>query len=255
MSGSNKDARPVDPRTGEPLEPRVQPGYYPGFNTLQQNNFWDEATRKIVLDRVEKVPPIRFFTPEEALLMKAVCDRILPQDDRDESHKIPIVNIIDERLHSGRIDGYRFESMPPDPEAHRLGLLGITEVSQYMFQRQFVELTSLQQEAVLQTIHDGDPPAGHEIWQKMAVDRFWLLLVQDVVGAYYAHPYAWDEIGFGGPAYPRGYMRLENGEPEPWEVEERRYEWAAPKGSPSTEFTPVAGLEEHKGSPGQGGTH
>ena len=59
----------------------------------------------------------------------------------------------------------------------------------------------------------------------MAVERFWLLLVQDVVGAYYAHPYAWDEIGFGGPAYPRGYMRLENGEPEPWEVDERRYEW------------------------------
>ncbi len=61
----NKDARPVDPKTGEPLEPRAQPGYYPGFNTLQQKNFWDEATRKIVLARVEKIPPIRFFSPEE----------------------------------------------------------------------------------------------------------------------------------------------------------------------------------------------
>ena len=35
--------------------------------------------------------------------------------------------------------------------------------------------------------------------------------MQDVVEAYYAHPYAWDEVGFGGPAYPRGYMRLERG--------------------------------------------
>ncbi len=172
--------------------------------------------------------------------MKAVCDRILPQDDREESHKIPIVNVIDERLYSGRLDGYRFASMPPDHEAHRLGLLGITEVSRHMFQRQFVDLSPLEQEAVLKTIHDGDPPAGYEIWQKMPVHRFWLLLVQDVVGAYYAHPYAWDEIGFGGPAYPRGYMRLENGEPEPWEVKERRYEWAAPTDSPSAEFTPVA---------------
>ena len=57
------------------------------------------------------------------------------------------------------------------------------------------------------------PPAAHDIWKQMDVKRFWLLLVQDVVGAYYAHPYAWDEIGFGGPAYPRGYMRLENSEP------------------------------------------
>ena len=39
-------------------------------------------------------------------------------------------------------------------------------------------------------------------------------------GAYYAHPYAWDEIGFGGPAYPRGYFALNNGAPEPWEPRE-----------------------------------
>ena len=102
---------------------------------------------------------------------------------------------------------------------------------------------------MLKTLHDGDPPAGQRYWRRMPVSRYWLLLVQDVVGAYYAHPYAWDEIGFGGPAYPRGYMRLENGEPEPWEVNERRYEWAAPSGSPSAEFTPVGGSSEHKGSP------
>jgi hypothetical protein len=26
--------------------------------------------------------------------------------------------------------------------------------------------------------------------------------------AFYSHPWAWNEIGFGGPAYPRGFMRL-----------------------------------------------
>jgi hypothetical protein len=29
-----------------------------------------------------------------------------------------------------------------------------------------------------------------------------------VLSAFYAHPWAWNEIGFGGPAYPRGFMRL-----------------------------------------------
>jgi hypothetical protein len=204
---------------------------------------------------VEKVPPIRFFTAEEAQLLAAVCERILPQDDRDELHKIPIVNFIDERLHQDRLDGYRFEGMPPDQEAHRLGLRAIAEVAQHMFQRAFVELGATDQELVLETLHDGQPPAGRAIWARMPVSRYWLLLVQDVVGVYYAHPFAWDEVGFGGPAYPRGYMRLENGEPEPWEVDERRYDWAAPLGSPSAKFTPVGGSSEHKGSPGQGGTH
>ncbi len=82
-----------------------------------------------------------------------------------------------------------------------------------------------EQEEILKSIHDGKPQAAQEIWKQMNIERFWTLLVTDVVSVYYAHPWAWDEIGFGGPAYPRGYMRLEEGEPEPWEVDEQRYEW------------------------------
>ena len=60
---------------------------------------------------------------------------------------------------------------------------------------------------------------------------FWQVIMGDAIDAYYAHPWAWDEIGFGGPAYPRAYTRSERGEPEPWEVEEQRYEWLAPAGT------------------------
>ncbi len=255
MPRSRHDGRPVDLKTGKPLEPRAQPGYYPRFTTLSQKGFWDEATREIVLARVENVPALRFFSRDEAQLMNSVCARILPQDDRDEVHKIPIANMIDERLYENRLDGYRYERMPPDQEAHRLGLQAIEEIAQHMLGKPFLSLTALEQESVLVTLHDDRPPAAHAIWERMPVSRYWLLLVSDVVGAYYAHPYAWDEIGFGGPAYPRGYMRLEGGEPEPWEVDEKRYEWAAPLGSPSAKFTHVGGLADHKGSPGQGGTH
>ncbi|HEX4488298.1 MAG TPA: gluconate 2-dehydrogenase subunit 3 family protein [Terriglobales bacterium] len=255
MQKTSDDAQPIDPHTGEALAPTPQPGYYPGFHTMSQKAFWDEATRTLVVSRMEDVPPIRFFTAEEAKLMAAVCDRILPQDDRDEQHRIPIVNVIDERLYENRLDGYRYTDMPPDQEAHRMGLQAIEEIAEHMFGKSFLDLSAGEQELILETLHDGNPPAAHDIWKRMDVERFWLLLVQDVVGAYYAHPYAWDEIGFGGPAYPRGYMRLEHGDPEPWEMEERRYEWAPPQGSPSAKFTKVGGKEEHKASPGQGGTH
>ena len=247
---------PIDPDTKKSIAPSAQPGYYPGYNTLSQQNYWDEATRRVVLKRVEQVPPIRFFTPDEALLLKAVCDRLLPQDDRDDAHKIPIVHYIDERLYEGRGDGYRFEDMPPDDEAHRLGLQAIDAIAQHLYNASFLQIDPLAQDTVLKTIHDGNPPAGQEIWQKMAVHRFWALIMQDTVQAYYAHPYAWDEVGFGGPAYPRGYMRLENGKPEPWEVEEQRYEWEAPVNSLSGEYTPVGGPGGHKQqTSGQSGTH
>ncbi|HEV2419526.1 MAG TPA: gluconate 2-dehydrogenase subunit 3 family protein [Terriglobia bacterium] len=249
------DARPVDPKTGKPVGPMAQPGYYTGFSTLNQQKFWDAKTREVILDRVNHVPEIRFFTAEEARLLKAVCDRVLPQDDRDEQHKIPIVPQIDKRLFENTHDGYRYEGMPPDREAFRLGLQAIEKMAQQRHGRSFLEIGPREQDGILRSLHDGKPSAALEIWERMPVHRFWMLLVSDCAEAYYSHPWAWDEIGFGGPAYPRAYMRLERGEPEPWESEEKRYEWEAPETSVSDGYEPVAGQSEHLGSPGQGGTH
>ncbi len=117
--------------------------------------------------------------------------------------------------------------MPPDREAYCLGLQAIDEISIHEQGRPFLEIGPREQDEVLRLLHDGKPSAAHEIWQRMPVHRFWMLLVADCVDAYYSHPWAWDEIGFGGPAYPRAYMRLERGEAEPWESEEKRYPWRA----------------------------
>jgi hypothetical protein len=249
------ESLPVDPCTGEPLEPRAQPGYYPGFSTLSQRAFWDEATRRVVEARVERVPPIRFFSPEELRTVTAVMDRLVPQDDRDPEHRIPVVNAVDERLYSGRIDGYRYEDMPPDGEAYRLGIKAIDDIAMKMHGAPFHELSPTQQDEALWTIHEDKPRGGEEIWKQMPADRFWLLILSDAVDAYYAHPYAWDEVGFGGPAYPRGYFRLENGQPEPWEVNERRYEWAAPPDSLSDRYQQLGGRHPHRAPAGQEGTH
>ena len=75
------------------------------------------------------------------------------------------------------------------------------------------------QDDVLNTIRTGDPPG--EVWQRMPAYRWWIYVaLRQISSVYYAHPYAWDEIGFGGPAYPRGYFALNYGDPEPWEARE-----------------------------------
>ncbi|MGH2468871.1 MAG: gluconate 2-dehydrogenase subunit 3 family protein [Chloroflexota bacterium] len=246
--------RPVEPTTGQPLEPRAQPGYYPGFHTLDQKDFWDEATRAVVLDRVENLPPIRFFSTEEATLMEAIVNRLLPQDDREEAYRIPIVPQIDRKLYEKIIPGYRYEDMPPEQEAFRLGLQGIEAISAHLFGKAFVDLGPTNQDQVLLTLHDGKPPAGELIWKRLPVTNFWVQILSDCCEAYYAHPYAWDEIGFGGPSYPRGYYRLLNGEPEPWEAEERRYSWAPPP-SCSSDRDEGVGHGDITYMPGQAGTH
>jgi gluconate 2-dehydrogenase subunit 3-like protein len=233
---------------------RKQPGYYPGFSTLAQRKFWDAATRAVVEDRLNNVPPIRFFGPLELPLMTAVAERILPQDDRLPEYQIPIVNYIDERLFTNRIHGYRYEDMPSDQEAYRLGLRAIDETARAITSTGFLELDTLNQDLILKALHDGTKLAAHELWARMSMERFWELLVGDCVAAYYAHPWAWDEVGFGGPAYPRAYTRLEGGLPEPWEEDEQRYDWSAPPDSISDvyEKTGGAGEQSHQG---QGGSH
>ena len=75
--------QPIHPETHQPLPLRKQPGYYPGFSTLKQQAFWDEATRAKVLKRVQETPRIRFFDPREANLMEVLASHILPQEDRE----------------------------------------------------------------------------------------------------------------------------------------------------------------------------
>jgi hypothetical protein len=228
-----------EPATGDELNLTPTPGYYPGFRTLDQKNYWDAATRKLVLDRVLHVPLLRFFHADEAIAMQAVVDRILPQDDRTPSMRIPILPRIDERLHLDRIEGFRYEDMPSDQDAYRLCAQAVDAMARELHGMPFHALGTLQQETILQSLHDGNPLAGEDLWQSINVKRFWSMLVTDCCTAYYAHPYAWDEIGFGGPAYPRGYMRLEEGEAEPWEKEERRYDWLAPANTLSDQAPPV----------------
>jgi Gluconate 2-dehydrogenase subunit 3 len=241
---------PRDEATGEPLPQTDTPGYYPGYSTLAQQSFWDPATRDVVTMRVEQVPSIRYFNLEQAQFWRAVFDHLIPQHDRTPGRRIPLLEPLDLRLYQNRTIGYRYETMPQDREAYRLGEQAINEESQHRFGGDFVHLPQRQQDLVLQALHDQKPEAARSIWKQMSIGRFWQLLMQDAIEAYYAHPWAWDEIGFGGPAYPRAYTRLERGEPEPWEVEPQRYDWLAPRYavSDTTEATHHLHLESDQNS-------
>jgi hypothetical protein len=219
---------PRDASSGEPLKPTTQPGYYPGFSTMEQKAFWDAATRDLLVMRVEQPPSIRYFTIDQAKFWRAVFDHLIPQHDRTPDRRIPIVEPIDDRLYRNKTIGYRYENMPHDRDAFRLGQQAIDEEAVARYGGGFVLLPNHQQDIVLKAIHDKEPKAASAIWKQMSIGRFWQMLMQDALESYYSHPWAWDEIGFGGPAYPRAYTRLERGEPEPWEVEEKRYAWEQP---------------------------
>jgi hypothetical protein len=253
---ASREREPLtDPKTGMPLAPRRQPGYYKGFSTMAQRKYWDAATRRVIDERMGPSKAMRFFTEEEALTLAAVMERVLPQEDRTDDRRIALLPVLDERMYLNKIDGYRYEDMPPDQEAYRLGAKAFEAMAQELHGTPFHTLAVIEQERILQSVHHAEPQAAQELWKQMNIERFWSMLVGDCCSAYYQHPWSWDEIGFGGPSYPRGYMRLEEGEPEPWEKGEKRYEWRAPADTLSAEVKAHGKGKEHQTHPGQGGTH
>ena len=196
---------------------------YPDYEITRPDKWaldWDPKTRAAISRRVNNVPRYRFFGAEEVTLLETICTRALPQTDRAAGAQIPIAPYIDARLYLGEGEGYHYGDMPPDGRAYKYGLAGIEETARALYAQEFGSLTAAQQDAVLQEVADGSPPG--RAWRFLSARRFFQLLLQDVITIYYGHPAAWAEIGFQGPASPRGHIRLGLGKRDPWEAKEQR---------------------------------
>jgi hypothetical protein len=195
---------------------------YPGYDVLDKwsSPDWDDQTRLAVRRRLEEIPPIRFFNEHEARTLAAVAERIIPQPDRTESEKVQVAPWIDEKLYKDERDGYRYEELPPQRDAWRLGLKGIDEAARALFsERAFIELNPLSQDVVLSHIERGQVTGA--TWKTLPPARFFKsVLSLTIVKLYYAHPLAWNEIGYNGPSSPRGHVRKREGGVDPWEAQE-----------------------------------
>lgn len=195
--------------------------HYPKADVLAQRGHWDDATRRVVMDRVHNTPEFRYFDQQQRATLEALCRRVVPQTHRPADSQVPLAPWIDARCQGGHSDGFQFDDMPPNPQAWSWGLAGLDQTAAALFGEggRFADLEAARQDAVLEAIRAGDPPG--EVWQRMPARRWWVYVaLRQITGVYYAHPSAWDEIGFGGPAYPRGYFALNFGYPEPWEARE-----------------------------------
>ncbi len=202
---------------------------YPDADILAQRGHWDDATRRVVLDRVHNVPSFQHFDLPKRATLVALCACVVPQTHRPADRRIPIAPWIDAHCAQGDMDGFRFDDMPPTEVAWSWGLDGLDQTARELFgaQAPFSDLESARQHQVLQAVRAGAPPG--EVWRWMPAKRWWVFVaLRQITAIYYAHPYAWDEIGFGGPAYPRGYFALNFGAPEPWEAREVPPEYPGP---------------------------
>jgi len=201
------------PRQRRGITPQMH-GRYPDFDVLEQAGHWDEVTRRVVLARLDPPPP-RFFGEAETRTLGAFCDTVLAQDGEP---RVPVLPFVDAKLFEGRLDGFQYADMPSDGETWRLVARGLDEAAAERGARSYREAGSEDRLAVCEAFAEGRLAGG--TWVRLPVVHGWAVVMRMVLAAFYSHPWAWNEIGFGGPAYPRGYMRLGIGQREPWEADD-----------------------------------
>ena len=176
-----------------------------------------EATRCALQARLDA--PLyepQFFDGTTYELLRAVAGRLFPQPERPEP--IELAASIDERLFIGKSNGWRYDVLPPDREAYRLGLGGINESAQLLHGQPFLSLSPEQQDSVLQAVQQGTAPGS--TWQTLPTDRFFEEMLAEMAENYYAHPLAQEEIGYVGMADVPGWHHLGLNQLDPREPEQ-----------------------------------
>ncbi|HEY3784708.1 MAG TPA: gluconate 2-dehydrogenase subunit 3 family protein [Steroidobacteraceae bacterium] len=187
--------------------------------TKRHSLSWNEVTRRAIDQRLAVPRTPRSLSAQEFAVLEALVDRITPQPKHRPP--VPVAALVDQKLTADRHDGYRAPGLPRQLEAWKRGLAALEAQARAAHGLSFPDLPAQMQDALLRKMQAGD--LHHELWQGMPPATFFVQRVlNDLVSAYWSHPTAWSEMGWGGPASPRGYVRMGYDERDPWEAAEVR---------------------------------
>ncbi|WP_250456108.1 gluconate 2-dehydrogenase subunit 3 family protein [Caballeronia sp. ATUFL_M2_KS44] len=203
---------------------------YPDYDVMNKRDTpsWDDVTRHVIDERLATPDGPHFFDAVEWRALCALCACIVPQDRQRPA--VPVAALVDARLAKNTGDGYRDARLPPMRDAWRIGLRALDAESRARHELPFASIGDDARHALLIGMQQGK--LDHAEWKGMPPALFFTeRVLHDICGMYYAHPQVWSEIGFGGPANPRGYVRMVANRRDPWEAAEAKpgHEEAAQK--------------------------
>lgn len=210
---------PVAPGAAHDDEPPPRPRYPAGaVRALIETALVSPRTRDVLRGRLEALgrgPAVapRFLDPRAFATLRAACDRLVAQGDRAEP--VDLAGQIDARLAADAADGWRYDAMPPDGEAYRLGLRGLDDLARARFATAFAALDGARQDEILEDVQRGAVADG--VWADLPPARFFEELLAEAAEDFYSDPLAQEEIGYAGMADAPGWTRIGLGEREPRE--------------------------------------
>jgi hypothetical protein len=192
--------------------------HYPGYDVMADIKEWDEYTRELVLKRLGPFPEKQFLEEDEEKKLRLIIEHLV-YDNRDHIFDW-IIYYIDQRLYSEIGEYQRKPNTPPEKILIREGLKALDRLSETLYQKSFEEAGTKEQFEMLASLQLGKAAEIPE-WATIPQKSLFNKLLNMIISTYYSHPTIWSEIGYGGPAYPRGYYRIELGWTDPWEAKRK----------------------------------
>ena len=186
-------------------------GRFPGFDALGQAPHWDRVTEDLIEARVRTPAQVRFFSYAERACATALLNDLTGQGG---DAPVPVGRMVEARLAAGETDGWRYDDMPEDGQAWRDTLGHLDADARARVGTSFADAAEADRHQLIQAVQE----LGSKDWHGLPAGHVWSLWTRYACTAFYAHPAAWAEIGFPGPAYPRGYKNIGVDKLEPFEV-------------------------------------
>lgn len=202
---------------------------FPTYDVLAKRDTpsWNNKTRDVVDRRLALAIADDVLSDTQLATLRAIASRICP--DPPGRPATTTLAMVVHKITEDQGHGHRPDCLPRTAECWRRGLDAIEAEGRLRTSRGFAQLDADQADEILRAVESGEVRA--ELWQDLPAELFWKWrLLPDLVAAHWAQPSLWSAMGFGGPASPRGYVRLSENRRDPWEaVEESRH---PPRGWP-----------------------
>jgi gluconate 2-dehydrogenase gamma chain len=122
--------------------------------------------------------PFLYLTADEALLLSAICEQIIPADENGPgATQAGVIYYIDKQLNDVFI---------PNQITYRNGLRNINETCLEMYSENFEDLQWDQQTAFLQRMEQNDLPG--EYWQANSPSGFFNMMIRHTMQGFYGSP-------------------------------------------------------------------
>ena len=194
---------------------------FPDYDVLSKRGSlsWNSQTRAVIDERLAMREAVEALGDAELETLHVLVAHVAPEPEgRPPTNTVALLL---QKIADNGGDGYRPAAMPQTQAAWRLALAGLEAEARARWSAPFAQLTGERIDMLLNDMRDGRALSTGWAGVDPALLWAWRVL-PDIVSAHWAHPSAWSAMGFGGPASPRGYVRLAADRRDPWEAEEKR---------------------------------